>query len=82
MTDMACETQLKCCTTHTQHMCLHSLLKLLSEPSCCFCRSGNDGSIYDVTPAALGEAHSPGFNVRTRVHEYGGGEHLVVAGKA
>jgi hypothetical protein len=31
-----------------------------------------DGSTRDVTPGL----HS-GFNVRTRVHEYGGGEHLV-----
>ena len=31
-----------------------------------------DGTISDVTP--------PGFNVRTRVHEYGGGDYLVRAG--
>ena len=35
-------------------------------------RSGIDGSIADVTP--------PPFNVRTRVHEYGGGSYLVAGG--
>ena len=32
------------------------------------------GEIVDVTP--------PGFNVRTRVHEYGGGEYLIHKGDA
>jgi dipeptidyl aminopeptidase/acylaminoacyl peptidase len=32
-------------------------------------RRGSDGSTHDVTP--------PEFNVRTRVHEYGGAEYLV-----
>ena len=35
------------------------------------CRRARDGAISDVTP--------PGFNARTRVHEYGGG-HFAVAG--
>ena len=35
-------------------------------------RSGVDGSIADVTP--------PPFNVRTRVHEYGGGSYVVAGG--
>jgi dipeptidyl aminopeptidase/acylaminoacyl peptidase len=35
------------------------------------CRRGADGGISDVTP--------PGFNTRTRVHEYGGG-HFAVSG--
>jgi dipeptidyl aminopeptidase/acylaminoacyl peptidase len=35
------------------------------------CRHGADGAISDVTP--------PGFNARTRVHEYGGG-HFAVSG--
>ncbi|HEV2028989.1 MAG TPA: prolyl oligopeptidase family serine peptidase [Candidatus Dormibacteraeota bacterium] len=35
------------------------------------CRRAADGAISDVTP--------PGFNARSRVHEYGGG-HFVVAG--
>jgi dipeptidyl aminopeptidase/acylaminoacyl peptidase len=35
------------------------------------CRRGADGGISDVTP--------PGFNARTRVHEYGGG-HFAVSG--
>src|SRR5438067_2584391 len=35
-------------------------------------RRGRDGAIEDVTPA--------GFNVRTRVHEYGGGAFLVHEG--
>ncbi|MDO8485704.1 MAG: S9 family peptidase [Candidatus Limnocylindrales bacterium] len=35
-------------------------------------RSGADGSIADVTP--------PPFNVRTRVHEYGGGSYVVAGG--
>ncbi|KAF6265687.1 Alpha/Beta hydrolase protein [Scenedesmus sp. NREL 46B-D3] len=39
-------------------------------------RSAADGSVRDITPEP-----SSGFNVRTRVHEYGGGEHLVVGGK-
>jgi dipeptidyl aminopeptidase/acylaminoacyl peptidase len=35
-------------------------------------RSGPDGSIVDVLP--------PAFNVRTRVHEYGGGSYVVAGG--
>jgi dienelactone hydrolase len=35
-------------------------------------RAGSDGVVTDITPA--------GFNVRTRVHEYGGGAWLVVDG--
>jgi len=35
------------------------------------CRRGRDGAIADVTP--------PGFNARTRVHEYGGG-HFAAGG--
>jgi dipeptidyl aminopeptidase/acylaminoacyl peptidase len=35
-------------------------------------RSGVDGTISDVTP--------PPFNVRTRVHEYGGGSYVVAGG--
>jgi dipeptidyl aminopeptidase/acylaminoacyl peptidase len=35
-------------------------------------RSGLDGSIVDLTP--------PPFNVRTRVHEYGGGSYVVDGG--
>ena len=35
-------------------------------------RSGTDGVPTDVTP--------PGFNARTRVHEYGGGDYLVHQG--
>lgn len=34
-----------------------------------------DGSTADVTPPA-----SSGFNVRTRVHEYGGEGHRLIAG--
>lgn len=34
------------------------------------CRRGPDGTVSDVTPE--------GFNVRSRVHEYGGGAYLVV----
>jgi hypothetical protein len=40
------------------------------------CRSAADGSTRDVTPEP-----SSGFNVRTRVHEYGGGEHLVAGSR-
>ncbi|MEA2206290.1 MAG: hypothetical protein QOE77_3066 [Blastocatellia bacterium] len=36
-------------------------------------RSGTEGIPADVTP--------PGFNARTRVHEYGGGDYLVHDGK-
>jgi dipeptidyl aminopeptidase/acylaminoacyl peptidase len=36
-------------------------------------RRAGDGRITDVTP--------PGFNVRTRVHEYGGGAYLVANGE-
>lgn len=35
-------------------------------------REGPDGAVTDVTP--------PGFNVRTRVHEYGGAAWLVAGG--
>src|SRR5579871_1891130 len=35
-------------------------------------RAGSDGAATDVTPS--------GFNVRTRVHEYGGGSWLVADG--
>src|SRR5882757_5687019 len=35
-------------------------------------RAGADGTATDITPA--------GFNVRTRVHEYGGGSWLVDGG--
>jgi dipeptidyl aminopeptidase/acylaminoacyl peptidase len=37
-------------------------------------RCASDGTLSDVTPA--------GFNVRTRVHEYGGGSYAVAAGRA
>jgi hypothetical protein len=40
------------------------------------CRSAADGSIADITPGP-----DSGLNVRTRVHEYGGGEHLVTPDK-
>jgi dipeptidyl aminopeptidase/acylaminoacyl peptidase len=36
------------------------------------CRRDADGTITDVTP--------PGFNARTRVHEYGGGQYAVSGG--
>ena len=36
-------------------------------------RRAPDGSVSDVTP--------PGFNARTRVHEYGGGDYAVFYGK-
>jgi len=36
------------------------------------CRRGADGTTSDVTP--------PGFNARTRVHEYGGGHYAVKDG--
>ncbi len=36
------------------------------------CRRGPDGAIVDVTP--------PGFNARSRVHEYGGGHYAVKDG--
>jgi hypothetical protein len=35
-------------------------------------RAGSDGAATDVTP--------PGFNARTRVHEYGGASWLVASG--
>lgn len=40
------------------------------------CRSAAAGTKRDVTPGP-----DSGLNVRTRVHEYGGGEHLVTADK-
>jgi dipeptidyl aminopeptidase/acylaminoacyl peptidase len=40
-----------------------------------------DGTIADVTPSlSEGAGSGPAFNVRTRVHEYGGGGYLVSAG--
>jgi dipeptidyl aminopeptidase/acylaminoacyl peptidase len=36
------------------------------------CRRGADGATSDITP--------PGFNARTRVHEYGGGHFAVASG--
>jgi hypothetical protein len=36
-------------------------------------RRASDGTIADVTPS--------GFNARTRVHEYGGGDYAVLNGK-
>jgi dienelactone hydrolase len=42
-------------------------------------RRAADGAIADVTPS-LSAAGPPVFNVRTRVHEYGGGAYLVSAG--
>jgi len=44
--------------------------------ACTACSSAADGSTRDITPEP-----SSGFNVRTRVHEYGGGEHLVAGSK-
>jgi len=41
-------------------------------------RCSRDGRPADVTPAAQSE--QAGFNVRTRVHEYGGGAYLVSEG--
>jgi dipeptidyl aminopeptidase/acylaminoacyl peptidase len=38
----------------------------------CLVRRAPDGAIADVTP--------PGFNARTRVHEYGGGDYVVHRG--
>ncbi len=40
-------------------------------PTCC---RTTDGKIEDVTPGA-----DSGLNVRTRVHEYGGGEYIIGA---
>ncbi len=42
-------------------------------------RRAADGAIADVTPP-LSAGGPPVFNVRTRVHEYGGGAYLVSAG--
>jgi hypothetical protein len=47
----------------------HTPLHAASRP-----RRLPDGSAADVTPPP-----DSGLNVRTRVHEYGGGEHLVLA---
>src|SRR5215212_9502171 len=38
----------------------------------CVVRTGADGRVEDVVPA--------GFNARTRVHEYGGGDYMVSDG--
>src|SRR5215469_14094842 len=42
-------------------------------------RHAADGTIADVTPPLSAGGASP-FNVRTRVHEYGGGAYLIDAG--
>src|SRR6516162_8352280 len=42
-------------------------------------RRAADGTIADVTPAFAEGGANP-FNVRTRVHEYGGGAYLVDGG--
>jgi dipeptidyl aminopeptidase/acylaminoacyl peptidase len=42
-------------------------------------RRGADGTVCDVTPPVPADDASA-FNVRTRVHEYGGGAYLVSAG--
>lgn len=50
---------------------------MYSTLQCCVYKSPDVGSTEDITPGP-----KSGFNVRTRVHEYGGGEHLVTEGKA
>ncbi|HEY3912236.1 MAG TPA: prolyl oligopeptidase family serine peptidase [Stellaceae bacterium] len=42
-------------------------------------RRAADGSSVDLTPPVAGDGE-PSYNVRTRVHEYGGGAYLVSAG--
>ena len=42
-------------------------------------RHTRDGTTVDVTPPVPSDGQSP-FNVRTRVHEYGGGAYLVSGG--
>src|ERR1700751_6117862 len=44
-------------------------------------RRAADGSLADVTPPVPGDSQGA-FNVRTRVHEYGGGAYLVSGGVA
>ena len=42
-------------------------------------RRAADGAVADVTPPAPAGG-GPAFNLRTRVHEYGGGAYLISAG--